>query len=79
MRMPGVASGVASMARNKYPGTCYCCGAWTQPGYGHFERHAGHWRIKCVKCASGRVLTDKDPGVKWAQKAAKEAHERSQK
>ena len=42
------------MARNKYPGTCYCCRAW-------------------VKCASGRVLTDKDPGVKWAQRAAKEA------
>ena len=45
------------------------------PGYGHFERHAGHWRIKCVKCASGRVLTDKDPGVKWAQRAVKEAHD----
>lgn len=54
-------------------GTCYCCGAWVPPGYGRFERHAGHWRIKCVKCASGRVLTDKDPGVKWAQRAAKEA------
>lgn len=67
------------MARNKYPGYCCCCGAWTPPGYGHFERiyHAApgqpHWRIKCVKCASGRVLTDKDPGVKWAQRAAKEA------
>ena len=63
------------MARNKYPGRCYCCGTWTPPGYGHFERHAGHRRIKCVKCASGRVLTDKDPGVKWAQRAVKEAHD----
>lgn len=26
------------MARNKYPGRCYCCGAWVEPGYGHFER-----------------------------------------
>lgn len=57
------------MARNKYPGRCYCCGQWTPPGYSHFERYKGHWRIKCVKCASGRVLTDKDPGVIWAQKA----------
>lgn len=63
------------MARNKYPGRCYCCGQWTPPGYGHFERHGGHWRIKCVKCASGRALDDKDPGVIWAQKAAKEAAE----
>ncbi len=73
MRTLDAAGRVDRMARNKYPGTCYCCGAWTPPGYGHFERHAGHWRIKCVKCASGRVLTDKDPGVKWAQRAAKEA------
>ncbi len=66
------------MARNKYPGYCYCCGAYIQPGYGHFERiwkrvpWDSKWRIKCVKCASGRILTDDDPGVKWAQKAAKE-------
>lgn len=57
------------MARNKYPGRCYCCGAWVKPGYGHFERirtpeqGGPKWRIKCVKCASGRELTDKDPGV----------------
>lgn len=57
------------MARNKYPGKCYCCGNWVEPGYGHFERHGTSWRIKCVKCASGRVLTDNDPGVKWAKKA----------
>lgn len=66
------------MARNKFPGYCYCCGAYVKPGYGHFERVYNakpgepKWRIKCVKCASGRVLTDDDPGVKWAQKAAKE-------
>lgn len=64
------------MARNKYPGICYCCGAHVPPGYGHFEKHYDKyrrtkWRIKCVKCASGRILTDKDPGVIWAQKAAR--------
>ena len=67
------------MARNKYPGRCYCCGEWIEPGYGHFEKVRNpvpgepKWRIKCVKCASGLVLTDKDPGVIWAQKAVKEA------
>ena len=65
------------MARNKYPGRCYCCGQWVEPGYGHFERvgraESGQakWRIKCVKCASGRVLTEKDPGVIWAKNVAK--------
>ena len=50
-----------------------------EPGYGHFEKvrrpapGKPKWRIKCVKCASGRVLTDKDPGVIWAKKAAQEA------
>lgn len=64
------------MARNVYPGQCYCCGAWVEPGYGHFEKiynaapGTPKWRIKCVKCASGRILTDKDPGVKWAKQQA---------
>lgn len=35
-------------------------------------RGATGWRVKCVKCASGRVLTEKDTGVVWAQKALKE-------
>lgn len=64
------------MARNKYPGYCYCCGSWVEPGYGHFERHNGGWRIKCVKCASGRVLTEDDPGVKWARKTVQSEIER---
>ena len=53
------------MARNKYPGICYRCGKGVPVGYGHFEKIRGGpgWRIKCVKCASGRVITDKDPGV----------------
>ena len=51
------------MARNRYPGTCYCCGQYVPAGYGHFERHNESWRIKCVKFASGRTVTDKDPCV----------------
>lgn len=51
------------MARNKYPGTCYKCSVWVPPGYGHFERHFGHWRIHCVKCASGRIVKDTDKEV----------------
>lgn len=51
------------MARNKYGGICYCCGKYIKPGYGHFERYHGGWRIKCVKCASGRVVRDTDKEV----------------
>lgn len=50
------------MARNRYPGYCYCCGKYVPPGYGHFELQRGKpgskWRIKCVKCASGRIVKD---------------------
>lgn len=55
------------MARNRYPGCCYCCGKYVPPGYGHFERRWGKtgnkWRIKCVKCASGRIVKDSDKEV----------------
>lgn len=67
------------MARNKFPGVCYCCGVKVPPGYGHFERiynakpGENKWRVKCVKCASGRNITEDDPGVKWARKAYEEA------
>lgn len=54
------------MARNRYPGYCYCCGAYVPTGYGHFERHKGGWRDKCVKCASGRTVKDTDKEVKRA-------------
>lgn len=54
------------MARNRYPGYCYCCGAYVPTGYGHFERHKGRWRVKCVKCASGRTVKDTDKEVKRA-------------
>lgn len=59
------------MARNRYPGYCYCCGTYTPAGYGHFERHTGGWLIKCVKCASGRTVKDTDPEVDRARKLAK--------
>lgn len=56
------------MARNMYPGTCYVCGKHVPTGYGHFERYHGHWRIKCVKCASGREVKDTDKEVINAKK-----------
>ena len=51
------------MARNKFPGYCYCCGKFVPVGYGHFECHytgQSNWRIKCVKCASGRDVKETD-------------------
>lgn len=54
------------MSRNMYPGICYSCGAYVPTGFGHFERHFKDgrtiWRVKCVKCASGRDVkaTDKE-------------------
>ena len=63
------------MARNRYPGICYCCGVQVPVGYGHFERYQGHWRIKCVKCASGRIVTEKDPSVAKAKRLAQGAGE----
>lgn len=55
------------MARNRYAGYCYCCGQYVPVGYGHFERTykvpGVKWRIKCVKCASGRTVRDTDREV----------------
>lgn len=60
------------MARNRYVGYCYCCGQYIPVGYGHFERAHDipgvKWRIKCVKCASGRVVRETDPEVQRAKK-----------
>jgi hypothetical protein len=59
------------MARNLYAGTCYSCGSYVPPGYGHFERTKGlntKWRVKCVKCASGRTVTADDPCVKAVER-----------
>lgn len=39
------------MARNKYPGLCYRCGARVEIGEGHFERHNGGWRLQHAACA----------------------------
>ena len=63
------------MARNRYPGYCYCCGKYVPPGYGHFERRWGQsgnkWRIKCVKFASGRTVKDTDKEVIRIRKGLK--------
>ena len=66
-RRPGKDTAVA---RNRYAGYCYRCGQYVPVGYGHFERHNGRWLIKCVKCASGRIVTDNDPCVIRARKLA---------
>lgn len=67
------------MSRNKYPGYCYCCGEYVKPGFGHYEktrgknmyRQYGKWRIKCVKCASGRIVHDTDKEVLYVYKTGK--------
>ena len=68
------------MARNRYPGYCYCCGAYVPTGFGHFERRWGksgnRWQIKCVKCASGRVVKPSDYEVKQAIKQREKAERR---
>lgn len=60
------------MARNTYPGICYSCGAYCPTGYGHFERnhtpYGPKWRVKCVKCASGRIVHDTDKEVARARR-----------
>lgn len=60
------------MARNKYAGYCYFCGEWIEPGFGHFERYRGSWRIKCVKCASGRTVRETDREVVRVRKKLKD-------
>lgn len=37
--------------RNKHPGTCYRCKFRVEAGQGHFERHAGGWRVQHADCA----------------------------
>ena len=54
-----------------YPGYCYKCGKYTPTGHGHYERHFEngrvYWKIKCVKCASGRTTHETDREVKRAK------------
>lgn len=66
------------MARNKFPGYCYCCGKFVPVGYGHFERHytgQSNWRIKCVKCASGRDVKETDKIVQRTRTEAEKWNE----
>lgn len=37
--------------RNKYPGVCYRCQMYVEPGDGHFERYRGGWRMQHADCA----------------------------
>lgn len=64
------------MARNRYPGICYSCGTYVPTGFGHFERRYSHpgnkWRIKCVKCASGRTVKETDDEVIRAKRQYEE-------
>lgn len=69
------------VARNSFPGVCYSCGEYVPAGFGHFERcpktaTGAHWRVKCVKCASGRTVKETDYEV---QRARALAAERSKK
>ena len=62
------------MARNKYHGYCYCYGTYVTAGYGRFELNRSvwsKWRIKCIKCASGRIVHDTGPEVVHVQKQIK--------
>ena len=58
--------------RNRYPDTCYKCGADVPVGHGFFERHRGRWRVQCVKCCDGRDVKPTDPEVRRAKRMAKE-------
>lgn len=66
------------MARNRYPGYCYCCGKYVEPGFGHFERHNNHWRVKCVQCASGRIVHETDKEVQRVVKMNEETTKMSE-
>lgn len=36
--------------RNKFPGLCFRCGDAVPAGRGHFQRLAGRWVVRCLKC-----------------------------
>ncbi len=62
------------MARNKYAGYCYKCNMYVPPGFGHFERTGNtvnKWIIKCVKCASGRIVKETDYEVQQIRRQRK--------
>ena len=50
--------------RNKYPGKCYRCGEPVGPGDGHFERHAGGWRVQHATCVKRLQPTEKKEDAK---------------
>lgn len=47
------------MARNRYAGPCYVCGANVEPGTGHFELKRGRWRVKhAIVPGDGRITCE---------------------
>lgn len=40
------------MSRNKYGGTCYYCGLYCAPKDGHYEKHAGRFRVIHSACVT---------------------------
>lgn len=36
--------------RNKYPGVCADCGLLVASNEGYFERKAGRFHVRCMKC-----------------------------
>ena len=60
--------------RNKYSGCCIHCREKVGVGEGYFERRAGRFVVRCIKCvvagkiAKGKLLSD-------AQKEAMEARD----
>ena len=38
------------MARNKFAGKCFRCGADVPAGAGYFQRMFGRWVVRCMMC-----------------------------
>lgn len=66
------------MARNKYPGRCYCCGMWVEPGYGHGVpvplREQPKWLISYYLRHGSKVFT-RDMLRRWASRIQPKYHE----
>lgn len=56
------------MARNRYPGYCYCCGAYVPTGYGHFERHKGGWMCKMCQWKNGKRYRQRSKESNYAKR-----------
>ena len=60
--------------RNKYPGCCIHCRENVGVGEGYFERRAGRFVVRCIKCVAwGKTVKGKP--LSDAQKEALEARD----